>query len=126
MSTRTLTESHKEALVQGRREARIVRSFLATLRDDRKARNRAEFKERLADLTSRLNETEDALERLMLIKERQDLVDRFDADEDDPEKEEAEDQFVQVAAEYSERKGIPRSAWEEIGVPGEILDRAGM
>jgi hypothetical protein len=37
-----------------------------------------------------------------------------------------EDAFVQHVGEYSARKGITRAEWLEAGVPGDVLDRAGI
>ncbi len=37
-----------------------------------------------------------------------------------------EDLFVSVAASYSERKGLTYEVWLEVGVPAEVLERAGI
>ena len=34
--------------------------------------------------------------------------------------------FIEVAAEYSSRKGVSKHAWREVGVPAEVLKRAGI
>ena len=37
-----------------------------------------------------------------------------------------EDEFVDAASGYSQRKGISYTAWRELGVPASVLKRAGI
>ena len=37
-----------------------------------------------------------------------------------------EEEFIEAVKGYSGRKGISYSAWREIGVPADVLRRAGM
>ena len=37
-----------------------------------------------------------------------------------------EAEFVAVASTYSSRKGISYTAWRELGVPADVLKRAGV
>ena len=34
--------------------------------------------------------------------------------------------FVKTAAKYAERKGISYAAWRELGVPADVLKKAGI
>ena len=72
----------------------------------------------------------DALQRVHLIQERRNLERRIartgdgaGPEDDLPALEEA---FVQVAAEYGERKGIDYATWKEVGVPADVLQKAGV
>ena len=66
------------------------------------------------------------LDRLHLLQERRDLeaeLERKDAAED-IEKLEAD--FIAVAAEYGQRKGISYASWREAGVSPAVLRMAGI
>jgi hypothetical protein len=70
----------------------------------------------------------DPLQRVHLIQERRNLEKRIESADshteyDMPALEEA---FVVVAAEYGERKGIDYKTWREVGVPADVLQRAGI
>ena len=58
--------------------------------------------------------------------ERLDLQAALEATEATVDLEALEKEFVNAAATYSERKGISYSAWRELGVPGSVLERAGI
>ena len=85
-------------------------------------------------LQSRLDEVEsriadaDALQRVHLIQERRNLEQRLrersvESADDLPSLEAA---FIEVAAEYGERKGIDYATWREAGVPADVLQKAGI
>lgn len=65
--------------------------------------------------------------RLELVQERLDLEDELAVLESAGEDiSELEAGFVEVAAEYSDRKGISYSAWRQIGVEASVLKAAGL
>jgi hypothetical protein len=72
---------------------------------------------------ARLAAASDPLERLDLIVRRNELAAQLAEPVDDGS---AEAEFVEVAAAYSQRKGISWPAWREVGVPAEVLRRAGV
>lgn len=126
-----LSSSHKDALAAGRRQGHAVRRYLIALERNRPRRGRQvtaeSLRERLDEVEARIAEA-DALQRVHLIQERRNLEQRLkartdDTDDDMPALEEA---FVEVAAEYGDRKGIDYATWREAGVPAEVLQRAGI
>ncbi len=68
----------------------------------------------------------DPLKRLHLVQERLDLQAALEASESTVDIAALEKEFVSAAATYSERKGISYSAWRELGVPSNVLDKAGI
>jgi hypothetical protein len=126
-----LSSAHKDALAAGRRQGNAVRRYLVALETNRPRRGRQVSRE---TLEKRLQEVEvkiasaDALQRIHLIQSRRDLEQRLAAigessGDDMPTLEAA---FVEVAAEYGQRKGIDYATWREAGVPADVLQRAGI
>ncbi len=85
------------------------------------------LEDRLAQVAERVSEA-DPLQRVHLIQERRNLelrlANRGTESEDDLPA--LEKEFVAVAAEYGERKGIDYATWREAGVPADVLQRAGI
>ena len=130
-SKTTLTDEHKGALAAGRRQGNAVRRYLVALEQNKPRRGRQVSHE---SLQSRHDEIEaklasaDALRRAHLIQERRNLERRLATTEDSGEvdMESLEAAFIEVAAEYGERKGIEYKTWREVGVPAEVLAEAGI
>ena len=68
----------------------------------------------------------DPLRRLKLVQERRDLSVEREHLAEPFDMSAAEDEFVEIAASYSERQGISYQSWREIGVPAAVLSRAGI
>jgi len=68
----------------------------------------------------------DPLKRLHLVQERLDLQSALEASESNVDLAQLEKDFITSAAPYSERKSISYSAWRELGVPTDVLDKAGI
>ena len=123
-----MSEKHKEALADGRRQARSIKAYLEALGKRRPGRpvTPEGIKSRLARVESQLGGATDPLERVRLIQLRLDLK------RGQQELTEAHDislleaGFVDAAKVYSERKGITYAAWREAGVPAAVLKRAGV
>ena len=124
-----MTNEHKRALAEGRAEGRAVRNYLEALDQNRPRRGRprtpASIEKRLKKVES---ERADAtpLQRLQLVQERMNLqreLDRLDAADDVTA---LERDFVKVAKGYAQRKEISYAAWRELGVPPEVLRKAGI
>lgn len=117
-------------MAAGRNESRAVSNYLEALAAYAPKRGRKRTVEsvmaRLEAVEAELDEA-DMLTRLNLVQERMNLTDelaRLEAGGSDlPELEEG---FVEIAASYSERRGISYAAWREIGVAAEVLRRAGV
>ena len=127
--TREVTAEHKAAMIQGRTETRTVRQYLEALDSARQTGGRRRSKEALEKKLAAVEQdigSADAVTRLQLVQERIDLEKAIEAAEQSVDIEELENAFVQIAATYSERKGISYQAWREIGVEVRVLRDAGV
>lgn len=124
-----MSVAHKAALARGREEGRAVRRYLEALEDHRPRRGRprtpASIRSRLRVVDERLADA-DALARLHLAQERDDLEHELDRLAAADELGALERSFVEVARSYAERKGIGYNAWRAAGVSAAVLDRAGI
>jgi hypothetical protein len=134
MATRTkktpMSDTHKEALAEGRNHARIVGRYLDALEANKPKRGRKRtpdsVKKRLATVTSELKDS-GGLTRLNLLQERRDLeVELATMQAGTPDLSGLEKEFVKVAKDYSSKKKISYGAWREFGVPPEVLKKAGI
>ncbi len=66
------------------------------------------------------------LNRLQLAQERMDLTAELANMDNAVDVTAVEGAFVEAAAGYAERKGISYAAWRELGVPADVLKRAGI
>lgn len=127
MARKKLDEEHKAAMARGRRESRIVESYLQHLEAREALRGRRTVKEIAAELKRVEDELEDAstIARLALLQEREDL--QREAMEIPPEPDgQLEKQFIAVAKNYGDRKGLSYSTWREAGVSKHVLEAAGI
>lgn len=124
-----MTEEHKAALAEGRKESRAVRQYLEALEVTRPRRGRRRTKEsiekRLAKIEMEIP-TSSPLKRVQLIQERLDLTEELAGFENPVDPSDFEPGFTQYAKNYSQRKGISYAAWRELGVPAAVLQRAGI
>lgn len=125
-----MSDQHKAHLATGREQSRVVKSYLTAIDAHQPRRGRKRTPEsvtkRLDAITERLNAEGDPLARLQLLSEQallQKELDRLSVNEDISE---LEKQFVAVAGDYANRKGIPYSAWRTVGVPATVLKQAGI
>ena len=127
--TREVTPEHKAAMIQGRTETRVVRQYLEALGGTRPKGGRRRSKEVLEKKLAAVEEaigSADPVTHLQLVQERIDLVKAIEAAEQSVDIEELENEFVQIAASYSERKSISYQAWREVGVDVRVLRAAGI
>ena len=124
-----MSDEHKAALAEGRDQGRAVRRYLEALEANKPRRGRKRspesVKKRLAAIESDIA-TADPLRRVHLVQERSDLQSALEASESNVDLDALEKDFVSSAAPYSERKGISYSAWRELGVPANVLEKAGI
>jgi len=66
------------------------------------------------------------LKRVHLIQELMDLEAELSKEEETVDISAIESEFISIAAEYSDRKGISYAAWREVGVPASVLKAAGV
>ena len=126
---RTVTDSHKAAMAQGRTESRAISAYLEALETHRPKRGRKRTPEsidkRLTTIDASL-ESASPVKRLSLIQERLDLLRERDSLQTKVDLTGLEDDFVSTARSYGQRKGISYAAWRELGVSAPVLKRAGI
>ena len=66
----------------------------------------------------------DALTRLHLLQEQKDLLDERSRTNQVKDLSALEKQFIKVAKDYGERKGITYSTWRAAGVSAAVLQKA--
>lgn len=124
-----MSDDHKAALAKGRAQGKAVRDYLAALEQERKPgrkMDRPTIETRIDEVQQRIDEEPDPAKRVDMIQRRLDLEERLVSMQDEPDLDALEKGFVDVAAEYSERKGISYTAWREAGVPAATLKAAGV
>jgi len=126
---RAMTDDHKAALAEGRRQGRLVRDYLEALDQHKPKRGRKRTVEsiqaQLAKIDGQLADA-DPVKRLQLIQDRMDLQSELAASENKADLSALEAGFVEAAKGYSERKGISYAAWRELGVEAAVLKKAGI
>lgn len=127
--TKSMSPEHKQALAIGREQGRIVRRYLEALEAHKPKRGRKRTPEsiqrRLEAIEDRLPSA-DPLTRLQLVQERMDLLTELEAKSNTVDLSALENEFINAAREYGERKGISYAAWREAGVDPAVLKRAGI
>ncbi|HSF84029.1 MAG TPA: hypothetical protein VLG28_00005 [Acidimicrobiia bacterium] len=123
-----MSQAHKEALAEGRRQARAIKQYLEALGRRRPGRpvTRESIEQRIGRIDAKFDEADNPLARVDLIQERLDAEEALRDLNGDGDFDELERGFVTQAKAYSERKGISYKAWREAGVPAAALKRAGI
>lgn len=124
-----MTNEHKAALAEGREQGRAVRRYLEALEAHRPRRGRKRspdsMRKRLVTIEQELP-TADPLNRLHLVQEKLDIETALQTNDTKADLETLEKEFVEAAGPYSARKGISFTAWRELGVPSNVLNKAGI
>jgi hypothetical protein len=124
-----MSDGHKHALAEGREQGRGVRLYLEALDKNRPKRGRKRTPDsitrRLDTIEQRLLEA-DPLTRLHLIQERINLQAELEALKAKTDLTDLEADFIAAAKSYGQRKGISHSAWRSLGVPADVLRKAGI
>lgn len=127
--TRFMSDSHKEALAEGRDQGRAVRRYLEALEANKPRRGRKRTPEgiqrRLVVIEERLT-VADPLSRLHLAQERMDLQNELATSSEGVDLTALEAAFVAAAGPYSRRKGIGYEAWRSAGIEPRVLKAAGI
>lgn len=123
-----MSKEHKDALAQGRLEARSVKAYLDALGNKRRGRpvTKASLQKKLSTIDSKMKLEPNPLKRLDLMQARADTIKALGSVENTVDPEELAAGFVAHAKSYSQRKGISYSTWREFGVPAETLRKAGI
>jgi len=125
-----MTQSHKDALKDGRSRGQIVRRYLKAIESAKPRRGRPVTPEGLRKSIEKINADlateKDPLRKLDLvqskIKKQKDL-EEFESPIDMVA---LENEFIRVAKDYNDSKELSPEAWLELGVPREVLRRAGI
>ncbi len=123
-----MSDEHKAALAAGRRESRIIKSYLNALGARRPGRpvTRESVAGRIEALQAKIDAESDPLRRVELTQARLDAEDQLASLADSEDIEGLERDFIEVARSYSDRKGISYAAWRESGVAAATLKAAGV
>lgn len=126
----TMTPSHKLALKEGRERGQIVRRYLQAIESAKPRRGRPITAEGLrksiekidADLTTE----KDPLRKLDLVQSKIKKQKDLEELESPIDMVALENEFVGVAKAYNDSKELSPEAWLELGVPRDVLRRAGI
>ena len=123
-----MSDEHKAALAEGRRQARSIKAYLESLGITKRGRpvTVESLEKKLARLEEDLVSNSDALKRVELLQRRLDVTRALKVATRPVDTEALERGFVECAAGYSKRKGISHAAWREAGVPPAVLKQAGI
>ena len=125
-----MTQSHKDALKDGRNRGQIVRRYLKAIESAKPRRGRPitpeGLRKSIEKIDADLATEKDPLRKLDLvqskIKKQKDL-EEFESPIDMVA---LENEFVRVAKDYNDSKELSPEAWLELGVPRDVLRRAGI
>jgi hypothetical protein len=124
-----MTAEHKAALAAGREQSRAVKDYLEALEANKPRRGRkrtpANIKKRLAAIDTQVTEAS-PLQRLLLTQEQADLEYELENQEAGVDLAAYEKGFVKHARAYAEAKGISYATFRSVGVPADVLMRAGI
>lgn len=123
-----MSKEHKDALAQGRLEARSIKAYLNALAARKPGRpvTKDSLEKRLARVDAKLGSEVDPLKRLDLMQTKVDIEHALESSGDGSNLEELAAGFVAHAKSYSERKGISYTTWRQFGVPADLLRKAGI
>jgi len=124
-----MSEDHKAALSEGRRQGITVREYLEALETNKPKRGRKRTETTIAaQLDAVVEELNVAtgIRKLELVQRRRDLERELSQLKLVTDMSAIEEAFVAIAAEYGSRRGIEYGTWREIGVPADVLVRCGV
>ncbi len=123
-----MSKEHKEALAQGRLEARAIKAYLKSVEGRRPGRpvTKESLSKRLTQVDAKLGAETDPLKKLDLMQSRLDIETALQSVGDGASKEDLTAGFVSHAKAYSDRKGITYTTWRQFGVPAAVLKQAGI
>ncbi len=123
-----MSDEHRAALKRGRQEAAAIKRYLEAIGRRRPGRpvTKESLEKRLASLDGQIDDEENPLKRIELEQRKLDVQKQLESIEDAPDVDALEEDFVEYAKGYSERKGISYAAWRAGGVPAAVLKKAGI
>jgi len=123
-----MSDEHKEALAQGRKEARAIKAYLSALNSRKPGRpvSKESLHTRLEKVSEKLAAADNPLETVDLIQGKLDIERTLSELENAQDVDSLEAGFIENVAPYSQRKGVSYTAWREFGVPATVLRKAGI
>ncbi len=129
VAKKKLSPQHKAAMAAGRTEARHVSAYLEALDANKPRRGRQRtpesIRKQLTQVQSDLRGAT-AMRKLELVARRIELETELDAKTASSDLSALRKNFVKSAAKYASRKGIPKQAFREAGVPAADIRDAGI
>lgn len=125
-NSRQMTDEHKQALAEGRRQGKAVRDYLAALHAESSKPRGRKPTQTPDEVQAQIDTEHDPVKRLDLIQKRIDIEERLATENDSVDLDALEKEFVASVKPYAERKGISYSALREAGVPAGVLKEAGI
>ena len=125
----TISVEQKSAMAVGRVQGRAVNTYLTMLQENKPKRGRKRTPESIQkrlDAIAEEIETAQPATVVQLVAEQRQLSTDLKKLDTVHNTDEAEEAFVEVAKEYSKRKNIPYPVWRKVGVPADVLKRAGI
>ncbi|MGO9874192.1 MAG: hypothetical protein ACLPVY_10365 [Acidimicrobiia bacterium] len=125
-----MSPAHKKALAEGRTMSAIVDRYLASVntpqRRGRKV-SKATLEQRFAKAQQELR-TASGVTRVLAAQEVRDLQGKLAqlTSTAGVDMKSLEADFVKIAKQFGEQRGIGYGAWRDAGVPAEVLKRAGI
>jgi transposase len=116
-------------MARGRTEAAHVRAYLDALEANKprrgRQRTRATIEKQLAQVRTDLRDAT-GMRKLELVTRRIELESELDAKQTHADRSALRKNFVKYAASYVKRKGVPKQAFREAGVPAADVRDAGI
>lgn len=125
-TTRRMSDEHKQALAEGRRQGKAVRDYLAALHAESNKPRGRKPSQTPDEIQAQIDAEPDPSKRLDLIQRRLDVEARLATENESVDLEALEKDFVSAIKPYAERKGISYTALREAGVPAAVLKEAGI
>ena len=128
---KTMSQEHKDALAVGRARSKAVKAYLEALEEIRPKRGRKRTPDTIRARLDKIEaEVPDApvLKRLELSQETKNLQVELERLETytGPDLTALEADFIKVAADYGQTKGISYSTWRDFGIEAATLKQAGI
>ena len=123
-----MSQDHKDALKQGRAEARAIKAYLEAIGNRRRGRpvTRESLTARITRLEENIATESNPLKAVEMRQARLDAEQALAALAAPVDMPALEAAFIDAVPGYSERKGITHAAWREAGVPAAVLSQAGI
>jgi hypothetical protein len=133
MATKTkkhqMTDEHKAALAAGRAEGKAIGDYLDAIAAQKPRRGRKRtpdsIRKQLADIEETFGSAT-GTSRVELAQRRRDLEVELASMGMAPDLSKLEAGFVKYAKGYAKRKGVTWAAFREVGVPADVLAKAGV